>query len=233
MKLYPLSPTSKSAVNIGKISRKFRLKILTPEHTPLAGIIVLADGTPDDYVVALLSYRLNGEKVLGVVKPEEKRLGVFNIIPTILNVLREGKIAVLIDQENEDLNTIFSEVSRRLSGIGTIIRDIVKEEKLWVYKCEHSIKKFQLIVIVNGLSEYTFKKHSIEDHLLKAAEKLLKVKIDEEDPKEGWSKLRDRQDEVFRQLKDAKNLDDIFPQQIKGLKLLHNNPSFSQLYYSP
>jgi len=48
MKLYPLILTSRLAVNIGRMSRKIGIDVLTLEPITLTGIIVLADGTPDD-----------------------------------------------------------------------------------------------------------------------------------------------------------------------------------------
>jgi len=161
---------------------------------------------------------LNGEKIVGIVKPEEKRFDVFNILPIYLKV---NKIAVLMDQEKEDINSIFNEVEKRLQRIGTVIERVDEESRLRVYSCRHGSKKFQLILIVNGLDEYNFKRHSIEDHLLKAAEKLLGSKVSTEDPKEGWKELKNIQDEIFENLKERCKIEDVFPQQVKGLKLLH------------
>ena len=221
MKLYPLIPTSRLAVNIGRISRKIGIDALTLEPTALTGIIVLANGTPDDWVVALISHHLNGRrKILGIVKPEVTRLGVLNSLPTYLEVLKGDKIAILVDQEDEKLDSLFNEVGRKLSEIGISAWNVVKERRLWVYDCKRGGKEFRLIVVVNGLDDYPFEKHSIEDHLLKAAERLLKIEVNERDPKKGWNKLKDRQVELFRKLKNIKNLNDIFPQQIRGLKML-------------
>jgi len=98
MKLYPLIPTSRLAVNIGRMSRRIGIDVLTLEPITLTGIIVLADGTPDDWVAALISHHLNGRRVvLGIVKPEVTRVGAFNSLPTYLEALKGNKIAVLMD----------------------------------------------------------------------------------------------------------------------------------------
>ena len=198
---------------------RLRIDVLTLESITLSGIVILADGTPDDYVVAVISYSLNGRKSVGIVKPEEKRLDIFSNLPVYLKY-KVDKIAVLIDQEEEDLASVFNEIEKRMSETGTVIRDVAREGRLRVYRCEHGVKKFQLISIVNGLDEYSFKRHTIEDHLLKAAEELLGVKISSEDPKEGWKELKNRQYEVFKRMKDISDIEDIFPQQVKGLKCL-------------
>jgi hypothetical protein len=71
MKLYLLHPLSKTALNISNISRRLKINVVTMESTPLTGIIVLADGTPDDYVISILSHKLDGKHVAGIAKPQE------------------------------------------------------------------------------------------------------------------------------------------------------------------
>ncbi len=76
---------------------------------------------------------------------------------------------------------------------------------------------------INGLDEYDFEKHTIEDHLLKAAEISLKIKLEGSDPKKCWKNLREEHKcEIFgRLLKESnEHLEQIFPQQIQGLRYL-------------
>ena len=50
MKLYPFGPTDKLAINIARISRKLKLNVIDTEAGRLDGLIIVADGTPDDIV---------------------------------------------------------------------------------------------------------------------------------------------------------------------------------------
>jgi hypothetical protein len=88
MRLYPLHPLSKTAANISKLSRKLKINVITMESIPITGIIVLADGTPDDYVISILSHKLDGKYVAGIAKPEKTRIGVFSILP-VYKISRE------------------------------------------------------------------------------------------------------------------------------------------------
>ena len=129
MKLYLFKPTNKLAKNISKISTRLGIEVSTTESDPLSGIIVIGNGTPDDQVVAVISHRLNGKKVVGIAKPTKKWLGVFNSLPVYLRHLKEGmKLAILIDQETESLESIFNEIKKRVKELYTVkARDIAKE----------------------------------------------------------------------------------------------------------
>jgi hypothetical protein len=90
MRLYPLHPLSKTAANISNISRRLKINVITMESIPITGIIVLADGTPDDYVISILSHKLDGEYVAGIAKPEKNTwIGVFSILPNIFKISHE------------------------------------------------------------------------------------------------------------------------------------------------
>lgn len=54
MRLYPLEPTGKLAINISTFSRRLRLRVMAGYlyEEELKGLIIVTDGTPDDYVVA-------------------------------------------------------------------------------------------------------------------------------------------------------------------------------------
>ena len=121
MKLYSLNPMDKLTINIDKISRRLRFNILIdylPEmERKLRGLILITDGTPDDYVIAILSYHLDGEEVFAIAKPERPRLGALPLISNYLSRLRGlSKIAILMDQENDTLNYISGKVIEILSG---------------------------------------------------------------------------------------------------------------------
>lgn len=223
MKLYPLEPTSRLARNILNISKRLGFEVIS--YGRLNGLIIISDGTPDDYVMSILSYRLNGEEVPGIVKPVKKRFEVFEAIPTYLKY-QLNRLIVLIDQEGDSLPFIFNEVKRRLREGGMDVQSSAEEGRLGVYGCKRGISKFELIVIVNGLDEYPFSRHTIEDHLLKAASALLGEDISGfTDPKDGWRGLKDKQYKVFERLMEAEKIEEIFPQHMRGLKRLDRGNS--------
>ena len=223
MRLYPLEPTGKLAINISTFSRRLRLRVMAGYlyEEELKGLIIVTDGTPDDYVVALLSHHLNGEEAYAIAKPRRTRLEALHLIPNYLSRLRGlSKIAVLMDQERDSLEAIYEGVGKILIGCE---EDFVKD-RLCLYKCLRGKRRFDVILIINGLSDVMSERHTIEDHLLQAANRFLDVDIsDVVDSKDfWWKRLRDIHDEVYNRLRTAgrEEISRIFPQQFEGLKFL-------------
>ena len=133
-----------------------------------------------------------------------------------------SKIAVLMDQERDSLEAIYEGVRKNLIGCE---EDFVKD-RLCLYKCLRGKRRVDVILIINGLSDVMSERHTIEDHLLQAANRFLDVDIsDVVDSKDfWWKRLRDIHDEVYNRLKIAgrEEISKIFPQQFEGLKLLKN-----------
>jgi len=79
-----------------------------------------------------------------------------------------------------------------------------------------------LILVINGLDEIHTDKHSIEDHLLKAAEKLSMEIGDFENSKAAWESLpHDLQLKIFEDLRTHRKLmESVFPQQVLGCKYI-------------
>ena len=225
MRLYPLDPTSRLAINISSISRRLGFRVLVsylPEaDRGLKGLILVTDGTPDDYVVALLSHHLNGEETFAIVKPERPRFDALPFIPNYLSQLRGlSKIAIFMDQERDELEVIYERMKEIFRGC----EESPVSDRLCFYKCLHGGRKYEVVLIINGLNEVGSGRHTIEDHLLQAASRFLDVDIsDVVDSKDfWWKRLRDIHDEVYNRLKIAgrEEISKIFPQQFEGLKLL-------------
>lgn len=115
MKLFFLEPSSRTAINVTRLNRcgyEIR-RLIIDWTTEIAALVVLADGTPDDIVVGILSYHLNGEKVIGLVKSSKATpLGVFSQLKTYLSINIE-RILVLIDQEDKEPDELFIQVKER------------------------------------------------------------------------------------------------------------------------
>jgi len=219
MRLSFLNPESRTAINVTRL-RKYEYetnKIIVDWVKSLVTLVVLADGTPDDQMVGVLSYHLNGNQVVGVVKPTERtHLSVLYELKVYLN-LGINKVMVLIDQEDLPLSNLFGQAEDIMKEIGIKLDTKEEKDRVGVYQCSLASKKFEIIIVVNGLSEVCTDKHSIEDHLTKAAG--IEVKGNSKD---SWETLKSKhEEEVFRKFKrKRKEIEKLFPQQVSGFKRL-------------
>jgi len=189
-------------------------------------IVVIADGTPDDIAFSIIAFHLNGDKIAGIVKPPGRTgLGVSNLIPTYLkgNI---RKIEILMDQEDDSLTTIYERIHNSQKKLAECDIKIIDEEdesekRQKVYRCKYGSKEFELILVINGLDENPTDKHTIEDHLLKAA-KILSIGIEDfGNSKEAWNSIEYHHEKVFKELKARRKiLESVFPQQIRGCEYL-------------
>jgi len=226
MKLYPLELSSRLVTNISRISRRLKMDVLVKEVATrdLDTLVVIGDGTPDDIAFGIIAFHLKGDKIAGIVKPkEEKRIDCVGLIPAYLkgNI---RKIIFLMDQEDDKLSTIYETIHEGVKKIATGKIKVIDEEsekRLKVYECKYGSKEFELILVINGLDEIHTDKHSIEDHLLKAAE-LLSIEVgDFGNSKEAWNSIKDRHEDIFKKLKKKRKIvEGVFPQQIQGCKYL-------------
>jgi len=216
MKLYPLDPSSRLAINIRKISKKLGIKVVVTKEENLDRMVVITDGTPDDMVFAIISHHLNGDKTIRIVKPSVTRLDALDLIKTYLK-LKINKIMFLIDQETDPLGQIFEKVKERLSDMGISIDNEKEGHRFRIYECRHAGKLFKVIIVINGLDDIPTERHAIEDHLIKIA----KIEVKGSSKTTWWNLNQDKRDEVFKILKkDEKAVKQIFPQQIEGCKYL-------------
>jgi len=215
MKLYPLEPSSRLATNIARISKKTRMDVLIKgvNMADLDCLVVIGDGTPDDIAFSIIAFHLNGngDKIAGIVKPEmEKRYACIDLIPTYLkgNI---RKILILIDEEDDPLDTIYERIQRGVEELATgevKVIDEETEERVKVYTGKYGSKNFVLILVINGLDDIRTGKHSVEDHLLKAADEMLSVDIgDFENSKAAWKSINHNlQLEIFNALEPLQQI---------------------------
>lgn len=122
---------------------------------------------------------------------------------------------VVIDQEDHTLERLFNSISRKLG-----VRLELLSERVASCKMSYGGGKAEIIIAVNGITEYPTSKHTIEDHLLKIAEN-----IGVDIPKGNNSKLtwrridRGIQLDIFRKILDRNNLK-FFKPQVIALELL-------------
>jgi hypothetical protein len=222
MKLYPLEPTSKLSSEIEKTSRRLKLDVIIKKPFDIGALVVIGDGALDGKALAILAYHLNGDRGVALAKPKETRLGAVDKLPSYLG-LKFRKIAILIDQEEEGVDNITSQVEDRLRRMGVDLNVEDADRRFKLYRCVRGGKDFKLALAINGLDNIAAKKHSIEDHFVMAAKACMPdIKISElEGAKESWEKLNEKdQLKVFEDLRHNGDVKRIFPQQVKALRAL-------------
>jgi len=224
MKLYTSDSSNRLATNIARISKRIKMNVLTKFGPPgLDTLVVIGDGTPDDIVFSIIAFHSEADKIVGIVKPEIRGFGVIDLIPRYL----EGnirKILVLLDQDDYILSEFYEKLQKRLQKVATSeleINDEDCEKRLRVYNGKYGGKEFELILVINGLDEIRTDQHTIEDHLLKAAE-ILSIDVGNfENSKKAWQAIPERQLKIFKELKTkGKLVGTIFQQQVKGCEYL-------------
>ncbi len=227
MKLYPLDPSNRLATNIAGISKKIKINVLIENvnFRDLDTLVVIGDGTPDDIAFSIIAFHSEADKIVGIVKPEIRGFGVIDLIPTYLKA-NIHKILVLLDQDDYSLSTFHEKSQKSLQKVATSELEIIEgktEKRLRVYNSKYGGKEFELILVINGLDEITTDKHTIEDHLLKAAE-MLSIDVENfKNTKKDWQSITiERQLKIFNDLRTkGKMMGSIFPQQVKGCEYLN------------
>ena len=231
MKLYPLEPSSSLATNIARISKKIKMNVLVKVWgiTDSDSLVVIGNGTPDDIAFSIVAFHSNVDQIAGIVKPKEdgRRCSFINKIPLYLSD-NTRKILILMDQEDDVLDTIYERIKSDVERLATGKIEVIAEktnERVMIYKGNYGSKKFKLILVINGLEDTHTDKHSIEDHLLKAAEKVSIQVGDFKNSKAAWWSINNKQqEEIFRKLKEHRKLvESVFPQQVLGCQYLEGN----------
>ena len=226
MKLYTLEPSGKLAAKISGSSKRIKMNVLIKgvDTTDSDTLVVIGNGTPDDIAFSIIAFHIKVGKIAGIVKPKmERRYGFINLIPTYLKG-KVRKILILMDQEDDKMSTIYETIYEGVKKLetGKIKVSDEESEKVRVYEGKYGGKAFELIIAINGLDEIHTDKHSIEDHLLKAAE-ILSIEVEDfENSKAAWKSINyDLQLKIFKGLEEKRKIvESVFPQQIKGCEYL-------------
>ncbi len=208
-----------------KISKEFRNKIIVDKaKEDINSIIVLGNGNVDDLVVPVVCYHLNGNRTVGITKPDGKKgISVLNGFPQYISGTKIDKIALVMDQEGEDLDGIFEGAERNLRNQNIQFNKIENISRFKLYRCKIGSRTFDFILIINGLDDIPAETHNVEDHLVKAALELSKIThSDIHDSKETWNSIDTHlQREILNSLVKNRSISsEVFPQHFDGLRLL-------------
>ncbi|MCX9013136.1 MAG: hypothetical protein OIN66_18700 [Candidatus Methanoperedens sp.] len=206
------------------ISKDFRYKILAETaKEDINSLIVLGNGNIDDLAVPIVCHHLNGNKIVGITKPDgKKRLNALSELPTYISRHKIDKIALIMDQEEDDLDEIFNQAEKKLMDQHIQFDVVNNNNRFKQYQCKHGSRTFDFILIISGLNDFHTKTHKIEDHLVKGAFKLSRISEDPQDSKETWNSVDTHtQGEILNGLVKSKSISsEVFPQHFNGLRLL-------------
>jgi len=218
------SLTHRLSAEVMGVLRKLGVRLSSAVFESSSGevAIVVADGSPDNVVMALLALRMDHGRVVDLLFPEYKHLSLLDHLASYVDGLGYRKVLVTIDQESYSLNELTDRIASKMSEVGASVledRGFVK-----VFEYSRGSKRAVFIFCVNGLPNYPSSKHSIEDHLIMLAQRL---NIASAQPagsaKSVWSKLsREERLEVFKAIMNCSTdlLHSVFKQQVEALSML-------------
>jgi hypothetical protein len=215
-------------IKLDSYARKLRPPAtnIVPIHS-ISRLIVIGDGTPDDYVAFIICHYLNGDITIGTIKPPSKRgKSTFTLLRDNIYYFKQlSKVLFLLDEETDRCEDIIEnfELQCRKQKIDIIQRQNYENGHLYVAQCTCGDRNLDIIVVINGLDDINSDAHTIEDHLIKTASELGMKQLPDRtfNSKDIWNSLSQKeQEDIFSKLIKSTNADKIFPQQIKGFKLL-------------
>jgi hypothetical protein len=212
-----------------KISKSFRYNIIidkAKEH--IDSIIILGNGNIDDLAIPIVCHHLNGNKIVEIVKPDgRKRIETISGFPTYVSGNNIDKIALIMDQEEENLDEIYKRIEHKLMDQNILFEIIMENSRVKQYRCMCGSKQFDFILIISGLDNIATQGHKIEDHLINGALKLSKISNANllQDSKDTWNSIdAPLQKEILNYFVNNRVLSsEVFPQHFNGLQLLEGS----------
>lgn len=228
MKINILSPIFKGKLTqklTNKISKSFRYNIIVDKVKYINSIIILGNGNVDDLVIPIVCHHLNSSKIAGIVKPDgRKRIETISGFSTYISGTKVDKIALVMDQEGENLDEIFKTIEYKFKNQNIRFEIIMEDIRVRQYRCFYGSKQFDFVLIISGLDSIPTESHKIEDHLVDGALKLSKIsKADMlQDSKDTWNSIDTHlQKEILNYFINNKLFSsEVFPQHFMGLQLL-------------
>jgi len=218
------SPTHRLSASVLGVLRRLgvRLSSVVSESSSGEAAIVVADGSPDNVIMAILALCMDHSGVVDILFPEYKHLSVLDRLASYVDDLGYRKVLVTIDQESYGLDELTDRIASKMSEVGASMiedRGLVK-----VFAYLRGGRRAVFIFCVNGLPEYPSSRHSIEDHLIMLAQRLNVASAQPAgDSKSVWSRLsREEELEVFKAVISCSRdlLHSVFKQQVEALTIL-------------
>lgn len=224
MRLKPLDAASNLVSNIGSLSKRVGLNVLElSSDTRPDRMVVLGDGSPDDNIMAIVCYHMNGRDIAWIIKPEKTGLNSLELVSfyTQRFTHKIKTYLFLIDQEKLSIDEFFKKAEKIFRDHGLELATTERREKrVAFYDCKLGPTSFRLILVINGRDDIQSTRHSVEDHLIAAGGFDVK-----EDSKDSWDKIsKKEQDGVYQTLKTSPEVAwRTLPQHFLAIELLHKN----------
>ena len=166
-------------------------------------IAIVANGTLDAEVLAVIAHRLDFKpilkgKVLAIIKPA--RIGIVSSIEALYVVFNNFRYipncAIVIDQEHRDIKRLIRDFYRALRDRAFRCEVLYHEGRCLITKIQRGYKQTKLALIISGL-DIPSRVHSIEDHLVvlickKHSLDLNSILTRVKSSKEAWNKIRQK-----------------------------------------
>ena len=230
MKLKPTPPifAARLSKKLSKLSKELKYSVIETRDVDFNALIVLGNGDVDDLVMSILCHHLNGVITAGITKPKETRVGVIKNFPIYISNLKINKILLVMDQEDDQINTIHEQIEDKLRKLNIrfefkLSESSEAENRVRKYNCSYGSRSFDFMLVVSGLDEIPVNKHRIEDHLVKSGRRLNLIDtLPREDTKLAWKSYnRPQKNEILNRLLTNKSFSrDTFPQHFRGLEFI-------------
>ena len=223
MKIFFTQPSHRLSIDGRQILKRldFRNWKETYSNKPSRrNLIIIANGSPDHIAIIILLHLLNHREVVDMAFPKHKHLAIIDYIPKYMEEDYEN-IILIIDQETLKITEIHNHIKNKLNP-NQYEENKDLNNRLAKAIITHGNRKATLYITINGIEDKRFTKHTIEDHLLKLAEKKGLIKIKEKtDPKETWKNLgKEKQEKILKAIKESE-IYEIFPQQVEAIIISH------------
>ena len=194
-------------------------------------MVIVGDGTPDNYVLVILAHHLDGGKLVGTSKHAERRgLAVLEEFKTYLEASKQLTTAILlVDRDDRPLAALTEGIEAALKEAGVAVRDLVDGSRVKEVEVEVGGREIELVVLVNDVELEGARKGTVESHLLRAMGEIhgfervrQLLRASEGDPKRAWRRVSEKEaEEVFERLvKDRDFARRIFPQHFEAFERL-------------
>jgi len=153
MKIVFLDPNHRLSIDTFQLLRRLRIEetvVRSPIETNK--LIIIANGTPDNEVAAILLHTLNGEHTVALAFPKYKRTAIAKYIHSYINQ-DYNNIIVILDQEQDKLQNIYNYFKEQML---LEIKNITVNNRTAEIKAQWYNKQATIKIIVNGIDNPRF-----------------------------------------------------------------------------
>jgi len=139
-------------------------------------VFILCEGRSDAEIIKLLISKLGFEFVKNIVitdcEGRDKLYEIASIVVLLTRLFRRVRsLAIIIDADNMEFKARLQSFLNSLRSKGFEVTDIQRiGDQLYKLIYSEARRSLQIYVSINGIVEYGFTKHELEDHIVKLLE---------------------------------------------------------------